>query len=71
MNGPLKETQNVTLCQSPPKSKIGHPPWGIHKLESYAKKMRLGFSKIVSILLMIMLISIHTLNDQTLRIPKW
>ena len=40
-------------------------------IESYAKKMRLGFSKIVSILLMIMLISIHTLNDQTLRIPKW
>ena len=33
------------------------------KLESYQKKMRLGFFNIVTILLMIMLISIHTLND--------
>ena len=35
------------------------------------KKMRLGFSNIVTILLVIMLISIHRLKDQTLRIPKW
>ena len=42
-----------------------------HNIETVPKKMRLGFSNIVTILLMIMLISIHMLNDQTLRIPKW
>ena len=40
-------------------------------LESYAKKMRLDFSNFVTILLTIMLISIHMLKDETLRIPKW
>ena len=40
-------------------------------IETVPKKMRLGFSKIVKILLLIMLISVHALNDQTLRIPKW
>ena len=40
-------------------------------IETDSKKMRLGFSKFVTILLTIMLISIHILNNQTLRIPKW
>ena len=39
-------------------------------IETDSKNMRLDFSNIVTILLMIMLISIHALNDQTLRIPK-
>ena len=53
---------NLEILGAEPKSKY---------LESYAKKMRLGFSKFVTILLTIMLISIHMLNNQTLRIPKW
>ena len=41
------------------------------KLETDADKIRLGFSKFVAILLMIMLIGIHMLKIETLRIPKW
>ena len=40
-------------------------------LETDADKMRLGFSKFVTILLMIMLIGKHMLKIETLTIPKW
>ena len=40
-------------------------------VETDADKIRLGYSKFVTILLMIMLIGTHMLNNETLRIPKW
>ena len=43
----------------------------ILKVETDADKIRLGFSKFVTILLMIMLIGIHMLKIETLTIPKW
>ena len=40
-------------------------------IETDADKIRLGYSKFVTILLMIMLIGIHMLKIETLRILKW
>ena len=40
-------------------------------IESEEKKMTHIFYFIAFLILMIMLISIHMLNDETLRIPKW
>ena len=42
----------------------------ILSVETDADKIRLGYAKFVTILLMIMLIGINMLNNETLRIPK-
>ena len=61
--------ENVMISQILPG--FPKPIFYVFNIETDANKLRLDFSNIVTILRKIMLISICTLNNDTLRIPKW